>query len=163
MQYTQLFRSLREAKGLSLEQLARLSRCHRNTVVNIESGRPVKLKTIAKLMQKMGYAAGSAEMRSVALLWLESISGLPFSRGETEQAARKSIATYRSGARQAAKQLEEAIVQAGLSQEQIGVLIYAVRQPRMLGLFEEFRDLVVDLAAENAGPQLKVAEDKEPR
>jgi len=47
MDYMQLFRSLREQRGLTLEQLAKLARLHRNTVVNIESGRPVKFKTIA--------------------------------------------------------------------------------------------------------------------
>jgi len=160
MHYTQLFRSLRESKGLTLDELARLSRCHRNTIVNVESGRPVKLKTVAHLMQKMGYPAGSTEMRSIALLWLEAVSGLPFSHQETERAARKAIASYRSGARQAAKRLEETISQAGLTQEQISLLIFAARHPEMLEILGSIRDLTTDLAAASATPQLKVAEDE---
>src|SRR5690606_41157894 len=80
MHYTQLFRNLREAKGLTLEALATRARCHRNTVINVESGRPVKFKTISRLVQKMGYAADSEDMKSVALLWLESASGIRFSQ-----------------------------------------------------------------------------------
>jgi len=89
MDYTQLFRKLREEKDLTLEQLAELAGMHRNTVVNIEAGRPVKFKTIAALMGQMGYGANSPELKSMALLWLESVSGIPFSRSETQAAARK--------------------------------------------------------------------------
>lgn len=160
MHYTQLFRTLREAKGLTLDELARLSRRHRNTVVNVESGRPVRLKTIAELMDKMGYAASSPEMRSMALLWLEAISGLPFSQNETERAARKAITTYRSGARQAAKRLDEAIVHAGLTEEQISLLVFAARNREVLSIVDDIRDLVTDFAAKSATPQLKVAEDR---
>jgi len=76
MHYAQFFRKLRELKGLSHEALAGLARCHRNTILNVEGRRPVKFKTLARLMGKMGYATNSAEMASLALLWLESVSGL---------------------------------------------------------------------------------------
>ncbi len=160
MHYTQLFRSLREAKGLTLEELARLTRRHRNTVVNVESGRPVKFKTLAELMLKMGYPAGSPEMKSIALLWLEAVSGLPFSRAETETAAKKAIATYRSSAQQAAKRLDEAIRQAGLTAEQINLLVFAVRHPVVLSMLDSIRDLATSLASDSAAPQLKAAEDR---
>src|SRR5581483_6746854 len=62
MNYTRQFRQLREAKNLSREQLAALAGCHRNTVINIETGRPVKFSTIADLLQKMGHARESPEM-----------------------------------------------------------------------------------------------------
>ena len=105
MHYTQLFRKLREARGLTLEALAKLARRHRNTVINVESGRPVKFKTIAELMVKMGYGTKSAEMKAIALLWLEAVSGIPFSQPETEAGARKAVAGYQASARQAARQL----------------------------------------------------------
>lgn len=157
MHYTQLFRTLREAKGLTLEQLAHLARRHRNTVVNVESGRPVKFKTIAGLMLKMGYSAGSPEMRSIALLWLESISGLPFSHSETETSARKAIASYRSSARQAAKRLDEAIARAGFTVEQINLLLFVVRRPEVLTMLEVASDLAAGMRSDR--PELKVAEE----
>jgi transcriptional regulator with XRE-family HTH domain len=160
MHYTQLFRSLREAKGLTLEELSRLSRRHRNTVINVESGRPVKFKTVAELMLKMGYPAGSSEMKSIALLWLEAVSGLPFSQAETETAARKAIATYRSTAHQATKRLEEAIGRAGLNAEQIGLLVFAARHREVLSILSSIRDLATALASDSGSPQLKVAEDR---
>lgn len=160
MHYTQLFRNLRDAKGLTLEQLAGLGRLHRNTIVNIESGRPVKFKTIAELMQKMGYAANSAEMKSMALLWLESLSGIPFSRTEAETAARKAITSYRSTTRQTARQLDEAVTDANLTPDQIKLLIFATKHPEIIAIIRDIRDLATDLAAADGNaPLLKAAED----
>lgn len=159
MHYTQLFRNFREARELTIEELARLSRRHRNTVVNVESGRPVKFKTIAELMVKMGYSAHSAEMKSVALLWLEAVSGIPFSQTETETSARKTIAGYRSTARQITRRLDDAVVQAGLNEAQVQLLIFAVRHPEVLTMLESIHDLVAQLSAEADRPTLKVAED----
>jgi transcriptional regulator with XRE-family HTH domain len=161
MHYTQLFRSLREAKGLTLEELAELAGCHRNTVTNVESGRPVKFKTIADLMEKMGYTAQSAELKSIGLLWLEAVSGIPFSQPRTETAALKSIAGYRRSLRDAARQLETEAVARSLSARQIDLLLYAARHPEMLTILENVRDLVATLRATPDTPDLKVAEDKE--
>ncbi len=160
MHYTRLFRSLREAKGLTLEALASQARRHRNTVINVESGRPVKFKTIAELMLKMGYAAGSPEMKSVALLWLESVSGIPFSQPETEASARKAITGYRSAARLAARRLDEEIALAGLDAGQIDLLAFTARHPAILAILENVRRLAGDLAAEGRAAELKVAEDR---
>lgn len=159
MDYTQLFRSLREAKGLTLEGLAELAGCHRNTVTNLESGRPVKFKTIADLMATMGYTAQSPELRSIALLWLEAVSGIPFSQPRTEAAALKSVAGYRRNLRDAAKQLESEIVARGLPARQIDLLLYAVRHPEVFSILENIRDLVASLQADADTPALKVAED----
>jgi transcriptional regulator with XRE-family HTH domain len=161
MHYTQLFRNLREAKGLTLEALARLARRHRNTVINVESGRPVKFKTVAELMAKMGYSANSSEMKSMALLWLESVSGIPFSRPEVETSARKAVAAYRSTARQAARNLDGAIARAGLDASQIELLIFAVRHPETIAIIDGVRTLAAELSAEqDRSPQLKVAEEE---
>ncbi len=161
MDYTQLFRRLREAKGLTLEGLAELAGCHRNTVTNVESGRPVKFKTIAELMEKMGYDAQSAELKSIALLWLESVSGIPFSQPRVEAAAFKSVNSYRRSLRDAAKQLEAEVVARGLPARQIDLLLYAIRHPEVLTIVENVRDLVTTLNADSDVPELKVAEEPE--
>lgn len=159
MHYTQLFRKLREAKGLTLEALAKLARRHRNTVINVESGRPVKFRTIAELMVKMGYGTKSAEMRSIALLWLEAVSGIPFSLPEIETAARKSIAGYQAGARQAARQLDETVARSGLDVGQIELLAFAARNPGVLSILQHLRALAADLAAGERILEREVAED----
>ncbi|MBS0663083.1 MAG: helix-turn-helix transcriptional regulator [Verrucomicrobia bacterium] len=159
MQYTQLFRKLREEKGLTLDALARLSRCHRNTIVNLESGRRVRLKTLIQLMQRMGFSNDSPEMGSVMMLYFESITNIPFSQSKTQAAARRAIGTYRSGARQAAQQLQLVIQQSGLSQEQIELLLFAARHRNMLTILGLIRDTEHDLRSEAAAPDLKVAED----
>jgi transcriptional regulator with XRE-family HTH domain len=159
MHYTQLFRSLREAKGLTLEGLAQLAGCHRNTVTNVESGRPVKFKTIAELMDKMGYTAQSPESKSIALLWLEAVSGIPFSQPRTEAAALKAISGYRRSLRDAARELEAEVVQRSLSTSQIDLLRYAIRNPEVLTILENVRDLVATLHVPEDAPELKVAED----
>lgn len=158
MDYTQLFRQFREAKDLTLEQLAAQARVHRNTVVNIESGRPVKFKTIATLMRKMGYADASNEMRSMALLWLESVSGIPFSRPEAESAARKAIATYRSGSRQAVRDLEQAINAANLTPEHISLLAFAAANRDVLAILASIRELTLTLASHEPDKLLRAAE-----
>ena len=160
MHYTQLFRQLRETRHLSHEALARRARCHRNTVLNVESGRPVKFGTLAGLMGKMGYAPESDEMRTLALLWLEAVSGTSFSQPGILAAARKQAAVYGRGAQLAARQLAEAVLAAGLTTDQIRLLVFAARQPEVLTIVEAVRDLVESTAGDDSVPQLKVAEDK---
>jgi transcriptional regulator with XRE-family HTH domain len=157
--YTQLFRSLREAKGLTLEQLARQARRHRNTVINVESGRPVKFKTIAELMVRMGYASHSPEMKGIAMLWLESVSGIPFSRPEAEAAARKTIGGHRAASRQAARNLDDAIARTGLDASQIELLAFAVRHPEALSILDSIRSLVSQFKPGPEAAELKVAEE----
>ncbi|MDD2763038.1 MAG: helix-turn-helix transcriptional regulator [Opitutaceae bacterium] len=160
MHYTQLFRQLREGRGFSYEALARRARCHRNTVINVERGRPVKFNTLADLMEKMGYSLESAEMRTLALLWLEAVSGMPFSKPEVAAAARKQATVYGRGAQQGAAQLAEAVMAADLTADQIRLLVFAARQPEVLAIIEAVRDLVESAPDRDSAPQLKVAEDK---
>ncbi len=158
MQYTQLFRRLREQKGLSHEALARLARCHRNTVLNVEGGRQVKFKTIARLMAKMGYASDSPEMASLALLWLESVSGVDLADPATLGPVRQKLAAYDRTLGQAARQLLEAVRQARLDERKIRLLAFAAQHPEMLAIIESIQDLLHTTAAGNR--ELKVAEDK---
>lgn len=153
MHYTQFFRSLRESRGLTHEGLAELAGCHRNTITNIESGRAVKFKTLADIMEKLGYPASSPQMRSLALLWLESVSGIDFTRPEQEEAARRTVAELRKATAEAASKLENEIVRSGLSGPQIDLLHYVVKHPEMLNLLDDMRRLAVSLT--NIGPSEK--------
>jgi transcriptional regulator with XRE-family HTH domain len=158
MQYTQLFRRLREQKGLSHEALAKLARCHRNTVLNVESGRQVKFKTVARLMAKMGYASDSPEMAGLALSWLESVSGVNLADPATLGPARQKLAAYDRSLGQAARQLMEAVRQSRLDERRIRLLAFAARRPEMLAIIESIQDLIQDSVDPAAA--LKVAEDK---
>lgn len=158
MQYTQLFRRLREQKGLSHEALARLAHCHRNTVLNVEGGRQVKFKTIARLMAKMGYAGDSTEMAGLALLWLESVSGVNLAEPGTVRPARQKLAAYDRSLGQASRQLLEAVRQAKLDERRIRLLAFAARRPEMLAIIESVQDLLLESSP--AGAELKVAENR---
>jgi hypothetical protein len=118
----------------------------------------VKLKTISDLMAKMGYPAGSPEMMSMALLWLEATSGVTFSRPETEAAAQKAIANYGSGTRQAARRLHEAVTRAHLTTKEIDLLVFAARDPNVMTILDAVREY--RLASSGDTPHLRVAEDK---
>lgn len=158
MQYTQLFRKLREQNGLSHEALAKLARCHRNTVVNVENGRPVKFKTLAGLMTKMGYATDSTEMASVALLWLESVSGVDLADPASFGPVRQKLAAYSRSAGQAVQLLAETVRRSRLDEREIRLLAYAAQHSEILAIIDSVRDL---LRSTEAGPAaLKVAEDR---
>ncbi|HVU22622.1 MAG TPA: helix-turn-helix transcriptional regulator [Opitutus sp.] len=162
MDYTQLFRQLREAKGITLEELARQARVHRNTIFNLESGRSVKFKTVARLMRKLGYADSSPEMKSLALLWLEAVSGLPFSRTDAEVAARKTIVGYRAGVRKSTSTLSQVVTDANLTPAQIETLIFAAQHSDVLAIIENVRAFATSFAdaRDNAALELLAAEDE---
>lgn len=159
MHYTQLFRRLREQKGLSHEALARLARCHRNTVLNVEGGRrQVKFKTIASLMAKMGYPGKSPEMTSLALLWLEAVSGIDLADPTGLAPARQKLAAYERSAGQIVQQLVETVRRSRLTDRQIRLLIFASERPEVLAVVESVQDLLIAEGADR--PELKVAEEK---
>jgi len=141
MNYIQLFRNLREAKGLTHDALAKMTGCHRNTVINVESGRPVKFRTIAELMAKMGYDIHSPETKSMALLWLEGISGIDLTQEQNADEVRERIAQYRASEKEAVQLLGEAIMREHLSVQQIRTLYYAAEQPEIISILESIRKL----------------------
>jgi len=161
MNYTRHFRQLREAKNLSREQLAALAGCHRNTVINVETGRPVKFRTIAELLQKMGYSRESTETRGMALLWLEAVSGLKFSPADAQKTADQLRAVYRRSVRASQDELLASIQDQHLTREQIDLLVFAVRQPEVLEVLRAVRDFAAGaaFAAEPSGQELKAAEE----
>ena len=161
MHYTQLFRTLRETKGLTHEGLARKAACHRNTVINVESGRPVKFKTIAELMSVMGYGQESAELKSIALLWLESVSGVNLTSEQSTEEARRKIARYRATEQEAAQMLASTVIAEHLSVDQIRALLFASGRPEIITILENIRNLVgvpSPHTSEEMEPQLEVAE-----
>ena len=141
MNYTQLFRNLRESKNLTHDALARLSNCHRNTVINVESGRPVKFKTIAELMAKMGYGLHSPETKSMALLWLEGVSGINLTHEQSAAEAHERIAQYRATEKEAVALLGETIMREHLTVRQIHTLYFAVQKPEVVAILENIRSL----------------------
>lgn len=159
MRYTELFRRLREEKDLSHEALARLARCHRNTVLNVERGRLVKFKTLARLMGKMGYPSDSPEMASLALLWLESVSGLDLAEPASLAPVRQKLAVYQRTTKQTAQQLSDTVRQAGLTDKQIRLLIFAARRPEVLAILDSINDLL-QAGGESPAVELRVAEPK---
>ena len=150
MNYTQLFRNLRESKGLTHESLAKLAGCHRNTVINVESGRPVKFKTIAELMAQMGHGIDSPETRSMALLWLEGISGINLTQEEDINEVRERIANYRASEKEAVQLLGNAMTREHLNVQQIRTLYYAAQHPEAISILENIRKL--GEAAANSKP-----------
>ena len=159
MHYTQLFRNLRETKGLSHESLARKACCHRNTVINVEGGRPVKFKTIAELMAVMGYSSDSTELKSIALLWLESISGVNLTTEQGAADARQTISRYRATEQEAAQMLADSVVAEHLSVDQIRALLFASGRPEIIAILENIRDLVTSSRQTTEDePSLQVAE-----
>jgi len=160
MHYTQLFRQLRVARKLSLEALAQRAGCHRNTVINVEQGRPVKIGTLARLMDRMEYAADSPEFHALALLWLEAASGISFSRPETAAAARRQIASFRRATEQDSRKLAATVVEAGLTTDQIRALVYVARRPAVLDIIVRLEKVIEAGAGADITPQLQVAEEK---
>ncbi|HTB81248.1 MAG TPA: helix-turn-helix transcriptional regulator [Opitutaceae bacterium] len=165
MDYTRQFRQLREAKGISREHLASLARCHRNTVINVETGRPVKFSTIADLLMKMGYAKDSLEMRGMALLWLEKVSGLKFSPADAQKTAEQLRSVYRRTVRATQDELLAVIQNSHLSREQIRLLAFAARHAEVLEILRAVHDFsemqTLTAAADQETPMrlLKAAEE----
>jgi DNA-binding XRE family transcriptional regulator len=147
MNYTQFFKKLREEKKLTHDSLAKLARCHRNTVVNLENGRPVKFRTIAELMLVMGYGSDSVELRSVALLWLESISGIQLARDDSNEDARRRISLYRASEKDAAQLLCNTVLSKQLTVDQIRTLLFAASKPEVIQLLEHVRTVMIKARA----------------
>lgn len=158
MDYMRQFRQLREAKGLSREQLASRAGCHRNTVINIETGRPVKFRTIADLLGTMGYSEHSAEMKQVALLWLEATTGVKLSPGEAERTVSRLKTAYRRSVQTSQEALLRAVETAGLSREEIDLLTFAAQEPAVRAILQSVRALVSVDDDVHPARELRVAE-----
>jgi transcriptional regulator with XRE-family HTH domain len=159
MQHARLFRKLREQRGLTIEALAKLSHVSRGTIINLEAGRQVKIITLERLMNKMGFVEGSREMDDVKRLWAESKTGVSALPGSDVSigAQRKSI-SYRRDASHYTTTLLHAIRLARLDEREIRLLIFAVGNPAIMEIISSVHDLLQAAAADKA--DLKAAEDK---
>lgn len=136
MGYPEQFQRYREARGLSREQLAAKADCHRNTVINVESGRPVKFATILMLMDRMGYGSESHETRQLALLWLETTTGLQITLTEAARLqADDATPTQR---------LQHEIARRRLNRDDVELLSFAARNRKVLNALRAIRDLLHD-------------------
>jgi transcriptional regulator with XRE-family HTH domain len=81
MNYQSFFKELRTQNGLSHAQVAEKTGCHRNTVINVERGRPVRFATISKMMASMG--ATEEQTKTMAMLWVGGTAHLEVT-GESE-------------------------------------------------------------------------------
>ena len=145
MGYSEQFRAFREARGLSREALARRARCHRNTVINVESGRPVKFGTIVMLMESMNFSVDSPETKLLALLWLESVTGIRVSSAEAQRGAAAA-----EGARTSSRpvaQLQAEVSRRRLGRDDIELLTFAARHRKVLAALKAIRDLLDDHAS----------------
>lgn len=142
MRYSDQFKAFREARGLTPKQLAARAGCHRNTVVNVESGRPVKFATIVRLMEKMGYDETSAETKLLALLWLEAITGIRVTGDEIPR-----LASHAKTERRALESLQSEVLQRSLEPGDIALLQWAARHRPILNSLRAIKDLVPDTKA----------------
>jgi transcriptional regulator with XRE-family HTH domain len=140
VRYPEQFKAFREARGLSREELAARAGCHRNTVINVESGRrAVKFATIVRLMAKMEYRATSPETKLLALLWLEAVTGIKVTQPEIPHLK----PTIREE-REALQHLQDEIIRQDLSPPDIALLEWAARHPPVMNSMRALRELVVD-------------------
>ncbi len=168
MDYTELFRNLRRSKGLTHQCLAERTGCHRNTVLNLERRRPVKFRTVLDMMRAMGFEPDSAEVRRMALLWLESVSGVELTLRDVKLEVEEIRKEYRTTVAEARENLLRTIECRTLSAEEIRLLDYAAKQSETLEIIRQIRDLVQnDDGPEKSGSRefeagdrnLRVAED----
>ena len=141
MKYYRLFHRMREESGLSIDALATLAHCHRNTVLNVEKGRPVKFKTIANLMNKLGFAAHSPEMASMALLWIENMSGVALSSPPELKGTRQHLGELNARDEDACQQLLESIRSSGLIEEELKLLAAAAADRQVMQILASVQAL----------------------
>ena len=159
MDYREYFRSLRKAGGFTHETLAAKAGCHRNTVLNVERRRPVKFRTIGELMSAMGYGRDSEEVRRMALLWLEAVSGIALTYSEVQAKADDLRLEYSQDVQGASEELMDAITQSELSRERIRLLTFAARHPGAIDAIGHVRDLLTKTDGRDGHLDPRVATD----
>ncbi|MEX2381161.1 MAG: helix-turn-helix transcriptional regulator [Opitutales bacterium] len=142
MHYTEFFRRLREEKKLTHGALAARASCHRNTVLNVERNRPVKFQTILDLMEAMGHSPDSKEVKRMALLWLEAVTGVSMDLDAARIEARQVAIEYGRTIEGDIGGLTRSIYEHALPVDQIRLLEMAVRQPEIMEILRQVRNLI---------------------
>ncbi len=167
MDYREFFRSLRKSRGFTHETLAEKAGCHRNTVLNVERKRPVKFRTVIELMTAMGFDRKSEEVRRMALLWLESVSGIGLTVEELRAEAKDIRFEYQQTVHRASDELNEALARRSLSEDQIRLLALAANNPEIIEIIRQIREFSKNLDCVNGNSvaggsretDIQVAED----
>ncbi len=155
--YREFFRSLRKARGFTHETLAERAGCHRNTVLNVERRRPVKFRTIVELMTAMGFPQESTEVRRMALLWLESVSGIGLTVDEIRAEAEGLQMEHRKTVRGAREELTAVLSEQKLSEKQIRLLAFAASNPEVIEILRHIREMLGASRSVNGGPRRSAA------
>jgi transcriptional regulator with XRE-family HTH domain len=157
MHYSLLFRQLREKSKLSVVALAEKAGVNRNTVLNVESGRRVRVRTLAHLIAHLGDNITSAEANAVLLAWVEAESGVAITKASVTRAQDKIVKYSRSTA-EATGELVEAIRTGRLKEADIRMLSLVATTPAVLSIVRSICDLLPQ--ADEDLSELKVAEDR---
>jgi transcriptional regulator with XRE-family HTH domain len=94
MTFKEYIRNLRLKRGLTHDEIAKKAKMHRNSVINAESGRPMKIDTVRDIVMAMGCPE---EFPTVAMLWLQERSGLDLSGQGTIEWMDKAVKSLRIG------------------------------------------------------------------
>lgn len=142
MSYSEQFKLFRESRGLSREGLASRAKCHRNTVNNVESGRPVKFETISQLMRAMDYGDGSPELKLLAVLWLEEVSGVRITVEEAQELKRE--VEKRRKSTPWLQRLNREVARRGLGEEEVELLSFAAKHRPILTALRAIQGLLTE-------------------
>jgi len=116
----------------------------------------VKIDTLAGLMEKMGYAADSAEFQGAGSAVALKRPAASRSRDlETVATARRQIAAFPAEAEQNCRKLAAAVVDAALSADQISLLVYAARRPDVLAIIGAVQKWSKPVPARKSRPSSK--------
>ncbi len=153
MTYQQKLRDLRGASTRA--RLARESELNYTTLIKAESAeRRVKFTTVAEIVRALGYPDDSVEMREVALLWLESVSGIRFGADDATQAIRHIVQREEVKNGTLLDALREEICRIGLTQTEIKLLTWAVSHQPAIEILSHARQLAVDSPKQAPDPEL---------
>lgn len=140
MTYQSKLRELRA--DLKQDELALKAKLSRATIVNAENeDERLRFSTIAQIVRALGYRDDSPEMRDIALLWLESVSGIHFGVDDASDAIQHLVDKEKFKNKELLATLATTIATAGLAPKEIALLTWAASRPPALEILEHARQL----------------------
>lgn len=140
MTYQQKLRALRGDR--SRAELSAASGINQSTLTKAETdGRTVKFKTVAEIVRALGHRDDSPAMREIALLWLQSVTGIHFSSDDAYTAAQELIEHQKVTLGDLLDALSNVIAERGLSPSEIQLLSWAAARPPALEILSYARQL----------------------
>lgn len=134
---------LRELRGdLRQDEVAAKAGLSRATIVNAENEQErLRFSTVAQIVRALGHRDDSSAMRDIALLWLQSVSGIQFGVEEASDAIKHLLTREKFRNAELLDQLSNTIATHGLSPKQIALLTWAASRAPALELLEHARQL----------------------